>query len=77
MTGYEDSHKGGYRRGHNGVRVTNGRRHLRDEQGPGHRPRLSRRGERMRNTSEGAGMRCGAQRQAAEAYGWQVGAKPR
>ena len=70
MTGDNDSHGEGDRQGHNRDRGTNGIRPPRDQQGPGHRPRVVRGGERTRDTAEEAGMRRGAQRRMAEAGGW-------
>ena len=68
---------GGIKEEKNGDGGTNGGRHPRDRNGPGHRPREERGGKRTRDKEAGAGMRRGVQRQATEAGGWRVGEKSR
>ena len=46
------------------------------QQGPRHRTREARRGERTQDMAAEAGMRHGVQRQAAEAGRWRVGKIP-
>ena len=49
----------------------------RGRQGPGHRPRSERRGERTRDTVAEAGTWRGAQRRAVKAVRWWIRAKSR
>ena len=55
MTGVGYSHRKGYKRVHKGDRGTNDRRTPRYQQGPGHRPRVSRGG--IMGAGHGGGSR--------------------